>query len=106
MNPPLDTNSKHSNVKTQVTQHLTEWFRGLGLETHQIENSTDKIIDIFATELVRMAEEALPKKAIVVNSNNIGTEESVIDFARTEAYNKAIAETRTRLTAIIERELG
>lgn len=59
----------------------------------------ERLKQALATELVRMMEEALPEK----RNTQVGDA-----YQRTfcSEYNKAIAETRTRLTAIIERELS
>ncbi len=54
-----------------------------------------------ATELVRMMTEALPNKKSW--EEDVGFDYSLKEM---NAHNQAIDQTRTRLTAIIERELG
>lgn len=56
---------------------------------------------LVATELVRMMEEALPNKKSW--KEDVGFDYSLKEM---NAHNQAIDQTRTRLTAIIERELG
>ena len=42
---PADT-AKASDLESKVSVHLTQWFRGLGIDTHQVQNSSKAIVSI------------------------------------------------------------
>lgn len=50
-------NTNEDELKNAIINHLTEWFRGLGIETHQIENSADKILALIAQEVHKAHQE-------------------------------------------------
>lgn len=57
--------NKKDELREAIVQHLAQWFRGLDIETHQIDNSADQILALLAHSnqaLIDKLLEALPEK--------------------------------------------
>ena len=98
--------TKHSNVIDELLDDFAEAAAAdddfehdpaRGLENYLF--AIKEAIAALATELVRMMVKALPEPNPREWANNLP------QVAWTIGFEKAITETRTRLTAIIEREL-
>lgn len=108
--------TKHSNVIDTLLADI-HWVGTIPYKPHAHDDPcVIKAKKILATELVRMLEETLPEKCmgaqlnIAVQSTSFPTV-SAKELVKNrqlqgEGWDMAINETRTRLTAIIERELG
>ncbi len=100
---------KYSNVIDKILRELNNPFRNDVLAT-DATSAIDKAKESLATELVRMMEEALEEvKTIeeydILNSNTHEPLRSQI-HSENVGYIRAVDQTRTRLAAIIERELS
>jgi len=49
-------------LREQIIKHLTQWFRALGLETHQIDNSANELLNIFNTNTLAILERLKEQK--------------------------------------------
>jgi hypothetical protein len=76
--------SNKTSLRADIIEHLTEWFRDLGVETHQIENSADEIMRLVIRSLPR----ELPK---------VCTKENCPDFEC--GYNQMIKDFKQTLQA-------
>ena len=62
------------NIRDRVEKHLTEWFRGMGIETHQIQNSArqiEAIIEQACNEVIGEDEPNIPMGAMSPDGTQI-----------------------------------
>ncbi len=98
-------------IRDGVEAHLTQWFRGLGVETHQIENSArelETIIEQICMEVIGEDEPSSPNlepntelDVLTMASLNSAIKVLRFDYASASARNGLKDAQRQRLKTLM-----